>query len=57
MNWMNTSSRLVSPSLTVTPGRFERLRSEKRFASASELSSQIARDLEAARSAVARALP
>ncbi|MFZ5446216.1 MAG: bifunctional riboflavin kinase/FAD synthetase [Myxococcota bacterium] len=35
----------------------ERLRAEKRFASASELSSQIARDLEAARAAVARGLP
>ncbi len=34
----------------------ERLRPEKRFASASELSSQIARDLEAARAAVARGL-
>ncbi|MFT3706774.1 MAG: bifunctional riboflavin kinase/FAD synthetase [Archangium sp.] len=32
----------------------ERLRSEKRFASASELSAQIARDLEEARAAVAR---
>lgn len=32
----------------------ERLRPEKRFASASELSAQIARDLEAARNAVAR---
>lgn len=32
----------------------ERLRAEKRFASASELSAQIARDLEAARAAVAR---
>lgn len=35
----------------------ERLRAEKRFASASELSSQISRDLEAARAAVARARP
>lgn len=35
----------------------ERLRPEKRFASASELSSQIARDLESARAAVARGLP
>lgn len=35
----------------------ERLRPEKRFASASELSSQIGRDLEAARAAVARARP
>lgn len=35
----------------------ERLRPEKRFASASELSAQIARDLEAARAAVARGLP
>lgn len=33
----------------------ERLRAEKRFASASELAGQIARDLEAARAAVARA--
>jgi riboflavin kinase/FMN adenylyltransferase len=33
----------------------ERLRPERRFASASELSGQIARDLEAARAAVARA--
>lgn len=35
----------------------ERLRPEKRFASATELSSQIGRDLEAARAAVARARP
>jgi riboflavin kinase/FMN adenylyltransferase len=35
----------------------ERLRAEKRFASASELSSQIGRDLEAARAAVARRRP
>lgn len=35
----------------------ERLRAEKRFASASELSSQIGRDLGAARAAVARSLP
>lgn len=35
----------------------ERLRAEQRFASASELSSQIGRDLEAARAAVARARP
>jgi riboflavin kinase/FMN adenylyltransferase len=35
----------------------ERLRPEKRFGSASELSSQIGRDLEAARAAVARAAP
>jgi riboflavin kinase/FMN adenylyltransferase len=35
----------------------ERLRPEKRFGSASELSSQIARDLEAARASVARSLP
>ncbi len=35
----------------------ERLRAEMRFASATELSSQIARDLEAARSAVARCTP
>lgn len=35
----------------------ERLRAEKRFGSASELSSQIGRDLEAARAAVARTLP
>ena len=35
----------------------ERLRPEKRFASASELSSQIGRDLEAARAAVARVRP
>lgn len=35
----------------------ERLRAEKRFASASELSSQISRDLEAARAAVARVRP
>lgn len=35
----------------------ERLRAEKRFGSASELSSQIGRDLEAARAAVARARP
>lgn len=35
----------------------ERLRAEQRFASASELSSQIGRDLEAARAAVARAAP
>jgi riboflavin kinase/FMN adenylyltransferase len=34
----------------------ERLRAERRFASPSELSGQIARDLEAARSAVARAV-
>lgn len=35
----------------------ERLRAEKRFGSANELSSQIGRDLEAARAAVARSLP
>lgn len=35
----------------------ERLRPEKRFGSASELSSQIGRDLDAARAAVARARP
>ncbi len=35
----------------------ERLRAEMRFASAAELSSQIARDLEAARAAVARGAP
>ena len=35
----------------------ERLRAEKRFGSASELSSQIGRDLEAARAAVARRRP
>lgn len=35
----------------------ERLRPEKRFASASELSSQIGRDLDAARAAVARGRP
>ncbi len=35
----------------------ERLRAEKRFGSASELSSQIGRDLEAARGAVARRRP
>ena len=35
----------------------ERLRPEKRFASVSELSSQIGRDLEAARAAVARVRP
>jgi riboflavin kinase/FMN adenylyltransferase len=35
----------------------ERLRPEKRFASVSELSSQIGRDLEAARAALARARP
>ncbi len=35
----------------------ERLRAEKRFGSASELSSQIGRDLEAARASVARSLP
>ncbi len=35
----------------------ERLRPERRFASASELSAQISRDLEAARAAVARGAP